>query len=74
MVGFLVLIKVFIGKCYRFGMVIGIGYRGDKSPGNGPPTPFSFFFPRFPPADPVIHTQNPKLIHRSQCITLRCCN
>jgi hypothetical protein len=34
---FWVLIKVFIGKCYRFGIVIEIGYRGASTPGRDHP-------------------------------------
>jgi hypothetical protein len=43
-VGLWVLIKVFIGKCYRFGMVIGIGYRGAGTPKMDHP-PLSHFLP-----------------------------
>ena len=49
MVWFPVLIKVFIGKCYRFGMVIGIGYRGAGTPRMDHP-PLSHFLPPISPA------------------------
>ncbi len=51
MVGFWVLIKVFIGKCYRFGMVIGIGYGGAGTREKVHPPLSLFSFP-ISPADP----------------------
>jgi len=46
-----VLKKVFIGKCYRFGMVIRIGYRGAGTPGSDHP-PLSHFLPPIFPSRP----------------------
>jgi hypothetical protein len=45
---FWVLIKVFIGKCYRFSIVIGIGYRGAGTPKMDPQPLSLFSFPDFP--------------------------
>ncbi len=48
MAGLRLLKKVFIGKCYRLGMVIGIGYGGSGTPGSDPPLLSHFSFPIFP--------------------------
>jgi len=48
---FWVLIKVFIGKCYRFGIVIGIGYGGAGTLGRDHPPLSLFSFP-ISPANP----------------------